>query len=126
MKRFVLIADFQQTKIISIAQTAEREWTVTVMSEYISKEKVIATIKRMYERCGGDINDYRDLMIECINVMPCTIDLVRCDECKESRESVYFEEHPTCVFKAYPTLCCRMLKIAVDPDFYCGHGERRG
>lgn len=76
----------------------------------------------------SEISEEQRAVLEAVRKMILnapTIDLVRCAECKESRESVYFEEHPTCVFKAYQTLCCRMLKISVDPDFYCGHGERK-
>ena len=41
------------------------------MDDTISREKAIATVFRMHDSCDTyDITDYRDMMVEALNVLP--------------------------------------------------------
>ena len=40
------------------------------MSDIISRQDAIDTVLTMFDRCDGDINDYRDLLVESFKVLP--------------------------------------------------------
>jgi len=40
------------------------------MNDSIDRQKAIATADSMLQKCDGDINDYHDLMVEALEVLP--------------------------------------------------------
>ena len=40
------------------------------MNDSIDRQKAIATADSMLQKCDGDINDYHDLMVEALAVLP--------------------------------------------------------
>jgi len=40
------------------------------MNDLIYRQKAIATADSMLQKCDGDINDYHDLMVEALEVLP--------------------------------------------------------
>ena len=40
------------------------------MNDSIDRQKAIATAVSMLQKCDGDINDYHDLMVEALEVLP--------------------------------------------------------
>lgn len=58
------------------------------MNDLIKRDSVLATIGVMYERCGGDLTDYRDLMLEIVKVLP-SVDIPHSDDWEKYSDKLW-------------------------------------
>ena len=59
------------------------------MSDPIDRQSAINTAQVMYERCDGNIEDYRDLMVESLKVLPSAQQWIPCSERLPEKPNMY-------------------------------------
>ena len=98
------------------------------MSDLIERQAAINTAQVMYERCNENIEDYRDLMVESLKVLPSAQpEIIRCKDCRwwdkygdydngycMAAKHGYWSEHWDI-----------SIRRTYKGDFYCADAERR-
>ena len=88
------------------------------MSDLISRKATINTVINMRNRCGNDINDFYDLLIESVKVLPSAEpEIIRCKDCKN-----YYPDEDG---RGYHCERDSNVRFSVHKDFYCADAERR-
>ena len=95
------------------------------MSDLIERQAAINTAQVMYERCDENIEDYRDLMVESLKVLPSAQpEIIRCKDCKHYVIHTFFGRS-----QGWCERLCdefdKSLARGTEADDYCSRAERR-
>lgn len=93
------------------------------MSDLIDRQAAINTAQVMYERCDENIEDYRDLMVESLKVLPSAQpEIIRCKDCKHYVIHTFFGRS-----QGWCERLCdefdKSLARGTEPDDYCSRAE---
>ena len=82
--------------------------------DLIRREMAINTADAMRTRCDGNIDDYHDLMMESLKVLPYVdaVEVVRCGECEHA--TIWHDK----------MFLCDIWSDGVFEEGYCNYGER--